>query len=175
MQEKPMAKGRNVFQKSRYERAERLSIEFEQIINNFLKEQGSNLRFRYRGRTGEPDFEVYNVDNGQVLCYFEAEFPDISRWPPGGEWKYETVRWPSRKWEYYKETGGLFSNSPVFLISIREDCKDAYYIDCRIWLNKAKMEKLYNGTKYYGLPKNDPDLKRGFKDLIKYILERLKA
>jgi len=170
-----MAKGRDVFVKSRYDRAEKLATKFEQVINDFLKKHGSNLRFKYRGITGEPDYEVYDVNSGQVICYFEAEFPESSRWPPGGEWKYRTIRWPSRKWEYYRRTGGLFNNLPTFLISVREDCKDAYYIDCRVWLNKAKKERLPNGTSYYGLSKNDPDLRRAFENLTRYIFERLKT
>jgi hypothetical protein len=166
-------KGRDEFVKSRYNRAEELKIKFEQVINSFLERNGSNLRFRHREEAIGPDYEVYCIDSGQILCYFEAEFPETSRWPPGGEWRYRTVRWPERKWEYYKRTAGLFDNRPVFLISIREDCEDAYYIDCRVWLNKARKERLRNGTVYYGLDKNDPNLKRGFKDLTKYILERL--
>lgn len=167
-------KGRDIFVKTRKERAERLARDFEKVINNVLKDLNSVLEFKYRGISGEPDYEVLDREKGEIICYFEAEFPDIDRWPPGSEFKYPTIRWPSRKWVHYRSLNGLFRGKPLFLITIRDDLQDAYYIDCRTWFKKAKEERLSNGTCYYGLKKDDEDLGRGLKNIPSYIMKKIK-
>lgn len=167
-------RGRDVFVKSRRDRAEKLAREFEPVINRVLQDIGSNLRFRYRGVPGEPDYEVFDYRSGKTICYFEAEFPEESRWPPGGEFKYATIRWPSRKWRHYRATNGLFNGLPIFLISIRGDLQDAYYVDCRTWFKKGKEERLPNGTVYYGLRKDEPDLGRGLENIARYVYSKIK-
>lgn len=166
-------RGRDEFVKSREIRAENLARKFEKVVNESLERDGSNLRFRYRGKPGEPDYEVYDISTNGIVCYFEAEFPDSSRWPPGGEWVYSTIRWPSRKWEHYKAEGGFFKERPLFLISVREDLSDAYYIDCKTWFKKAEKETIANGTVYYGLSKDDPELGRGIESIPKYISKKI--
>ena len=168
-------RGRDVFVKTRRNRAEKLAREFELVINHILQNISSSLRFRYRGVSGEPDYEVYDSQSGDIVCYFEAEFPEESRWPQGGDFRYPTIRWPSRKWEHYKSVNGLFNGRPVFLISVRGDLQDAYYIDCRTWFRRGKKECLSNGTVYYGLKKDDPDLGKGLKNILNYILSKIRG
>lgn len=172
--ERRAPKGRDVFVKTRKERAEKLAKKFEQVINNVLRSISSTLEFKYRGICGEPDYEVHDLAKGEIVCYFEAEFPESDRWPPGAEFKYPTIRWPSRKWDHYISKNGLFNGKPVFLISVREDLQDAYYIDCRTWFKKARKEGLPNGTLYYGLKKDDEDLGRGLMNIPSYIMKKIK-
>lgn len=144
------------------------------VINGVLQAIGSDLRFRYIGEPGKPDYEVHDSQSGKIVCYFEAEFPEKSRWPPGGEFKYNTIRWPSRKWNHYQRMSGLFNGCPVFMISIREDLQDAYYMDCRTWFKRGKNERLSDGTEYYGVKKDDPELGRGLENIVRYIYSKIK-
>lgn len=154
------------FQPARAGRAERLRLSFPNVVNQHMK----RLRFEAWAERGVPDFKVLKGD--EVIAYFEAEFPDEGRWPPGDEFKYETIRWPERKRRYCQEVEGTYLGKPLFLITIRCDLQDAYYIDAKTWCQKAK-EETQSGSKFYGFPKDCPDLGKGLCQIEEYILRRI--
>lgn len=159
----------NQFQAGRAGREKRLRPLFCGEINNVLK----NHRFTVFERVG-PDYEVLTKDEDEIVAYFEAEFPTEGRWPIGGEFRYETIRWPLRKWEEYCEEGnGLYNGKPLFLISIRDDLKDAYYIDALTWCTKSQIEHV-RGSVFRGFPKTYSEMGKGIEQLEDYIMHRLR-
>ncbi len=160
------------FQVGRAGIEKQLLPKFVEKMNNVLDKQGSDLRFSVFGKRGEPDYEVRSAET--VISYFEAEFPQEGRWPSGGEFRFVTIRWPERKWKRYRRGRGLYEKKPLFLISIRCDLGDAYYLDAKTWFGKAKKES-FRGSVFYGVDKTDPDLGRGLETLEKYTNGRLKA
>jgi hypothetical protein len=68
----------------------------------------------------------------------------------------------------------LYEKKPLFLISVRCDLGDAYYLHAKTWFSKAKKEE-FRGSVFYGVDKSDPDLGRGLDTLEKYATTRLKA
>jgi len=160
------------FQTGRAGIEKQLLPKFVERINNVLSGQGSALRFTVFGKRGEPDYEVKLAET--VVSFFEAEFPQEGRWPAGGEFRYATIRWPQRKWKRYRRDKGLYEKKPLFLISVRCDLGDAYYLDAKTWFSKAKKEN-FRGSVFYGVDKTDPDLGRGLETLEIYVKNRLKA
>lgn len=158
----------NHFQGGRAGREKRLRPLFCDVINNIMK----NFSFDVFKKVG-PDYEV--IKNQEVFAYFEAEFPTEGRWPIGGEFKYDTIRWPLRKWEQYCEAGdGLYNGKPLFMISIRDDLKDAYYIDALTWCNKSNVEHV-RGSVFHGFPKTYKDFGKGLQGLEDYIVLRMQT
>lgn len=158
----------NRYQMGRAGREKRLRPAFPNEVNRHLKE----LRFETFG-DGKPDYRVYRGQ--EVIAYFEAEFPDEGRWPLDGDFVYDTIRWPLRKWEHYCQKGqaGFYNGKPLFMTSIRGDLKDAYYIDALTWCKESQEE--YARGYYRGFPKTYPDFGKGLEKLEEYILSRLEA
>jgi hypothetical protein len=157
------------FQVGRAGREKRLRSEFCTSINALLESRGSGLRFSLFGKPNEPDYAV--TTDGSAIAYFEAEFPEEGRWPFGGEFKFPTIRWPERKWDHYKPGKGRYKRKPFFLISIRGDLGDAYYLDAKTWFAKASKEKFW-GSVFYGVSKADPNLGRGLENIEDYTRSR---
>ena len=160
------------FQVGRKGIEERLLPKFVETMNGLLDQQRSDLRFSVFGKPRAPDYEVRRGET--PVAYFEAEFPQEGRWPPGSEFRFATIRWPERKWKRYRRSRGLYEKKPLFLISVRCDLGDAYYLDTKTWFSKAKKEN-FRGSIFYGVDKTDPDLGRGLETLEKYAKNRLKA
>lgn len=157
----------NHFQGGRAGREKRLRPVFCDVINNIMK----NLRFEVFEKVG-PDYKI--LKDQKVIAYFEAEFPTEGRWPIGGDFKYDTIRWPLRKWEQYCEgLDGLYNGKPLFMISIRDDLTDAYYIDALTWCQKSNKEYV-RGSIFHGFPKNYKYLGKGIQELEDYIVLRLR-
>ena len=161
----------NNFQPGRAGRVERLKRSFPKEVNRLLK----GLRFECFGESeaGKPDYQVFNGQ--EIIAYLEAEFPDEGRWPFGGEFRYDTIRWPLRKWEHYCQgtQPGFYNGKPLFMISIRGDLKDAYYIDALTWCDKSQIEHVRSSV-FRGFPKTYPQMGKGIEGLQKYIISRLK-
>jgi hypothetical protein len=158
------------FQVGRAGREKRLRPEFCSSVNALLKSKGSDLRFSLFGKPNEPDYALEL--RGSTIAYFEAEFPEEGRWPFGEEFRFETIRWPERKWDHYKHGKGRYLRKPFFLISIRGDLGDAYYLDAKTWFAKAKKERFW-GSVFYGVKKDDPELGRGLDKIEDYIRTRV--
>lgn len=157
----------NRFQVGRAGREKRLRPLFCEEVNKFLKE----LRFEVVEQVG-PDYKV--LKGQELVAYFEAEFPEEGRWPLGGEFKYDTIRWPERKWNQYCGGGqGLYNGKPLFMTSIRGDLGDAYYIDALTWCQESQIEHVRNSV-FRGFPKTYPEMGKGIGELEGYILNRLK-
>ena len=157
----------NQFQTGRAGREKRLRPLFCDEINKLLK-QFHFAPFEHVG----PDYKVLKAQ--EIVAYFEAEFPTEGRWPRGGDFKYDTIRWPLRKWNQYCEKGdGLYNGKPLFLISIRDDLKDAYYIDAFTWCEKSQVEHV-RGSTFRGFPKTYSDWGRGLSQLEHYMVTRIK-
>ena len=157
----------NQFQGGRAGREKRLRPLFCDEINKILKNQS----FAIFEKVG-PDYKV--LKGQEIVAYFEAEFPTEGRWPRGGEFKYDTIRWPLRKWEQYcEQNDGLYNGKPLFMISIRDDLKDAYYIDTLTWCQKSQVEHV-RGSIFRGFPKTYPEMGKGLEKLEEYVLSRLK-
>jgi hypothetical protein len=140
-------------------------------MNTLLEEQDSDFRFALFGKRGEPDYELRSGES--VVSYFEAEFPQEGRWPSGGEFRFATIRWPQRKWKRYRKGKGLYEKKPLFLISVRCDLEDAYYLDAKTWFSKAKKEE-FRSSIFYGVDKTDPDLGKGLDNIERYTKTRLR-
>ena len=158
------------FQVGRAGIEKRLLPEFVGRINSVLNEQNSDLRFAVFGKRGEPDYELKSGET--VVAYFEAEFPQEGRWPAGSEFRFATIRWPQRKWKRYRRGKGLYEKKPLFLISVRCDLGDAYYLDAKTWFRKAKKEE-FRSSIFYGVEKSNTDLGKGLDTLEKYTKTRL--
>ncbi|MBL7074546.1 hypothetical protein ISS37_04820 [candidate division KSB1 bacterium] len=159
----------NRFQVGRAGREKRLRPLFCNEVNKFLKD----FHFEVFEKVG-PDYMV--LRGQETVVFFEAEFPTEGRWPLGGEFRYDTIRWPLRKWEHYCEKTqqpGFYDGKPLFLISIRGDLKDAYYIDALTWCQKSNIEYVRNSV-FRGFPKTYPEMGRGIEKIEKYFLDRLK-
>jgi hypothetical protein len=143
---------------------------FAEKINSMKQMKDRNIEFQVF-KEGGPDYEVKK--DGNVIAYFEAEFALEGRWPPGEDFKFETIRWPERKYNNYKKLEGFYNGKPLFMITIRCDLTDCYYIDARTWLQKGKPERVW-GSVFYGIDKNDPDLGHGLQGLVDYMLDRIK-
>jgi len=141
---------------------------FPDVINKMLNEKGYDIEFQ---ETEETDYEVKKDD--QVIAYFEAEFPLSGRWSSGEEFKYPTIRWPERKYEHYKQWNGLYNGKPLFMITIKGDLSDAFYVDAKTWFEKGKKEKAWDSI-FYGIGKNDPELGHGLEKLANYMLDRIR-
>jgi len=59
------------------------------------------------------------------------------------------------------------------MISIRDDLKDAYYIDTLTWCQKSQVEHV-RGSIFRGFPKTYPEMSKGLEKLEEYVLSRLK-
>lgn len=158
----------NHFQPGRAGWEKEQKSKFLPIIEKIFKEKGYNVRCL---GTGEPDYEV--IKNGQTIAYFEAEFPLAGRWPTGEDFKYPTIRWPERKYEHYKTWNGFYNEKPLFMITVKGDLSDAYYIDAKTWFQKGKKERVFDSV-FYGIDKNDPELGRGLEKLADYMLDRIR-
>lgn len=154
----------NHFQSGRAGREKRLRPEFCNEVNKILR------NFKFEPLQQGADYKV--LKGQEIVAYFEAEFPDEGRWPMGGDFKYETIRWPLRKWEQYCEAGdGLFNGKPLFMISIRGDLKDAYYIDALTWCQKSQIEKFRDNV-FRGFPKTYSEFGKGLEQLEDYMFNR---
>lgn len=158
----------NSFQPGRAGWEKEQKSKFPDVINKILKEKGHDIKVQ---SIEKADFEVKK--DGQVIAYLEAEFPLAGRWPSGEEFKYPTIRWPERKYEHYKQWNGFFNGKPLFMITIKGDLSDAYFMDAKTWFQKGKKEKVFDSV-FYGISRNDPDLGRGLEKLADYILERIR-
>lgn len=158
----------NRYQVGRAGREKRLRPLFCQEVNKFLEE----FRFELFEQQG-PDYMV--LKGQEIVAYFEAEFPEEGRWPLGGEFKYDTIRWPLRKWEHYCQASqpGFYSGKPLFMMSIRGDLKDAYYIDAVTWCQKSQVEHVRTSV-FRGFPKTYSEMGKGLEKIEEYILTRLK-
>ena len=146
---------------------ERFGLEIEML------EEPQSIKKKYK-EAGIPDYVVKRKDSGEPIAYLEAEFVLEGRWPTGQKFKFPTIRWPDRKYKHFKKSNGLYKNLPVFMISIRGgDLKDAYYIDARTWIEKAKKEKVRDSV-FWGINIDDEDLGHGLEALGGYILDRIK-
>lgn len=159
--------GRHNFELSRLKREEQLKPEFLERANRLFKTLSLQL-----GQEDEPDYRVMKEE--EVVAFLEAEFLEQYRWPQQG-FRYPTVRWPERKRVYCQDPQpGFYRGRPVFLISIRYDLEDAVYIDAQTWCRKATLEVIRRrGERYWGLPKDDPDLQWGLGSLEDYLLRSL--
>jgi hypothetical protein len=148
----------NNFQIGRAGREKRLKPLFPDEVNKHVRK----LHFETFGN-GKPDYRVYREQ--EVIAYFEAEFPDEGRWPLGGKFRYETIRWPERKWEHYCQTDqpGFYDGKPLFMISIRGDLGDAYYIDTLTWCKKSQIEHVRSSV-FRGFPKTYPEMGKFSQD-----------
>jgi len=171
----------NNFQVGRWGYEQERKRKFPEIVNPYLASFGLEIEAlgeprgvrRDNREAGVPDYVVKRRDSGESVAYLEAEFVMEGRWPTGQPFKYETVRWPDRKYQYYTRTGGLYEGLPVFMISIRGgDLGDAYYIDARIWIKKAKKERV-RGSIFWAISRDDEELGRGLEGLGKYIIEKV--
>lgn len=157
----------NRFQVGRAGREKRLRPLFCEEVNKFLKD----FHFELFEQVG-PDYKVLKGE--EIVAYFEAEFPDEGRWPLGGDFKFDTIRWPLRKWEHYCQgmQAGFYKEKPLFMISIRGDLKDAYYIDALTWCEKSQIEHVRSSV-FRGFPKTYTEMGKGIDKLEVYVLDRL--
>jgi hypothetical protein len=143
---------------------------FADKINSMKQMKDRNIEFQVF-KEGGPDYEVKK--DGNVIAYFEAEFPLPGRWRPDEDFRFPTIRWPKRKYDHYIQWGGLYNGKPLFMITIKSDLTDCYYIDAKTWFQKGKEERV-GGSVFYGIDKNDPDLGHGLQGLVDYMLDRIK-
>jgi len=172
----------NNFQVGRRGYEQERKPKFPEIVNPCLERYGleievleepSSIRRAYR-KAGVPDYVVKRKESGTPVAYLEAEFVMEGRWPTGKSFKYKTIRWPDRKYQHYKNAGGLYNGLPVFMISIRGgDLSDAYYIDAQTWIRKAKKETVW-GSIFWGININDDELGQGLEGLGEYIIKKIK-
>ena len=162
----------NDFQPGRYGYEQERKPKFPAVVNPHLAGFGLEIKVLEEG--GDvPDYVVVRRSDGKPVAYLEAEFALEGRWPTGQPFKYDTIRWPERKYERYRASGGLYNGLPVFMITIRGgDLGDAYYMDARTWISKAKKERVW-GSIFWGVSKDDEDLGHGLEGLGKYIIDRI--
>jgi len=145
---------------------------FVEVINKMLEEKGYNFKFyeieEHKGLV--PDYEVKEGEN--VIAYFEAEFPLSGRWRTGEDFRFPTIRWPKRKFDHYGQWSGLYNGKPLFMITIKGDLTDAYYIDAKTWFKRGKEEKVRSSI-FYAINKDDTELGHGLEELADYMLNRI--